>query len=226
MANVLVVDDEQSIRELLTLALEHAGYDVQVAATALEARNRLLHQAPDMLILDVMLPDDDGIELCRSLRKQGTAAPVLFLTARHATAEKVRGLAVRGDDYLTKPFSVQELLARVRALLRRSGTAPLTAREVVTCADVEIDDERHEVRRAGEPVALSPTEYKLLRFLVASSGRAVSKTEILDHVWSDGSDVGPSVVDTYVSYLRKKLDPLGPPLIVTVRGVGYRMQSP
>jgi two-component system OmpR family response regulator len=220
---VLVVDDDDSIRDLLTMALDHAGYDVVLAASCIDARNAVEHSRPDLVVLDVMLPDGDGIDLCRRLRTGGLRVPVLFLTAKDATSEKVRGLTVGGDDYLTKPFSLEELVARVRALLRRAGYDDPSSR-LLSYADVHIDEESHEVRRGGELVALSPTEFKLLRFLVANAGRVLSKAQILDHVWEYDFGGESSVVETYVSYLRRKLDPLGPPLIHTVRGVGYRLR--
>jgi two-component system, OmpR family, response regulator len=220
---VLVVDDDDSIRDLLTMALEHSGYEVTLAANCVDARNAVERARPDLVVLDVMLPDGDGIELCRRLRAAGLRAPVLFLTARDATADKVRGLTVGGDDYLTKPFSLEELVARVRALLRRAGYDDPATR-LLSYADVQIDEESHEVHRGGELVALSPTEFKLLRFLVANAGRVLSKAQILDHVWEYDFGGESSVVETYVSYLRRKLDPLGAPLIHTVRGVGYRLR--
>jgi two-component system OmpR family response regulator len=222
-ARVLVVDDDDSIRDLLTMALEHSGYEVVLAASCSDARNAVERGKLDLIVLDVMLPDGDGIELCRRLRAGGVRAPVLFLTAKDATSEKVRGLTVGGDDYLTKPFSLEELVARVRALLRRAGYDDPSTR-LLAYADVHIDEESHEVRRGGELVSLSPTEFKLLRFMVANAGRVLSKAQILDHVWEYDFGGESSVVETYVSYLRRKLDPLGPPLIHTVRGVGYRLR--
>jgi two-component system OmpR family response regulator len=220
---VLVVDDDDSIRDLLTMALEHSGYEVVLAATCHEARNAVERHRPELIVLDVMLPDGDGIDLCRRLRASGLRSPVLFLTARDATSEKVRGLTVGGDDYLTKPFSLEELVARVRALLRRAGYDDPTGR-LMSYADVEIDEESHEVHRGGALVSLSPTEFKLLRFMVANAGRVLSKSQILDHVWEYDFGGESSVVETYVSYLRRKLDPLGAPLIHTVRGIGYRLR--
>ena len=221
---VLVVDDDDSIRELLTMVLEHAGFEVDLAASCLEARNALERARPDLVVLDVMLPDGDGVDLCRRLRGSGLKAPVLFLTARDSTVDKVRGLTLGGDDYLTKPFSLEELVARLRALLRRSGAGDFATSQM-TYADLTIDDDSHEVRRADQLVALSPTEFKLLRYLVVNAGRVVSKSQILDHVWEYDFGGESSVVETYISYLRKKLDPLGAPLIQTVRGVGYRLRA-
>ena len=169
-----------------------------------------------------MLPDLDGFEVCRRLRAEGSRTPVLFLTARDATEDKVRGLTIGGDDYVEKPFSLEELVARVQAVLRRAGLAQPDA--TLRCADLELDDDAHRVMRAGNEVALSPTEYKLLRYLLVNQGRVVSKTQILDHVWEYdfGGDAG--VVETYVSYLRRKLDQTEPRLIQTVRGVGYSLR--
>jgi two-component system OmpR family response regulator len=224
VARILVVDDDDSIRELLGMALRHVGFDVELAANTLDARNLIERGTPDLLVLDVMLPDGDGIDFCKRLRAGGLRSSVLFLTARDTTEDKVRGLTVGGDDYLTKPFSLEELVARIRAILRRAGVVDADAR-AISYADVELDEDSHEVRRNGTLVALSPTEFKLLRFLMVNAGRVVSKAQILDHVWEYDFDGESSIVETYVSYLRKKLDPLGPPLIQTVRGIGYRLRA-
>ena len=223
-AHILVVDDEANIRDLLSIALRHVGFEVTTADTCLAAQNIVVKQAPDLLVLDVMLPDGDGIELCQRLRRDGMRAPVLFLTARDATEDKVRGLTVGGDDYVTKPFSLEELVARVRAVLRRVQ-GDENASKALSFADVVLDDDSHEVRRDGHVVNLSPTEFKLLRFLIANAGRVLSKAQILDHVWQYDFDGDANVVETYVSYLRKKLDPLGPPILHTVRGVGYVLRQ-
>jgi two-component system, OmpR family, response regulator len=223
-AHILVVDDEANIRDLLSIALRHVGFEVTTADTCLAAQNIVVKQAPDLLVLDVMLPDGDGIELCQRLRRDGMRAPVLFLTARDATEDKVRGLTVGGDDYVTKPFSLEELVARVRAVLRRVQGDEHVAK-ALSFADVVLDDDSHEVRRDGHVVNLSPTEFKLLRFLIANAGRVLSKAQILDHVWQYDFDGDANVVETYVSYLRKKLDPLGPPILHTVRGVGYVLRQ-
>lgn len=223
-SKILVVDDEANIRDLLSIALRHVGFDVITADTCLAAQNIVMKETPDLLILDVMLPDGDGIELCQRLRRDGMRSPVLFLTARDATEDKVRGLTVGGDDYVTKPFSLEELVARVRAVLRRVQGDESSAK-ALSFADVVLDDDSHEVRRDGHIVNLSPTEFKLLRFLIANAGRVLSKAQILDHVWQYDFDGDANVVETYVSYLRKKLDPLGPPILHTVRGVGYVMRQ-
>jgi two-component system, OmpR family, response regulator len=223
-SRILVVDDEPNIRELLAIALRHVGYDVVTADACAPAANEVRRQQPDLVVLDVMLPDGDGIELCSRLRRDGMRAPVLFLTARDATEDKVRGLTVGGDDYVTKPFSLEELVARVGALIRRSRPDSANDR-VVSYADLTIDDDAHEVRRDGTAVSLSPTEYNLLHYLAANAGRVLSKAQILDHVWQYDFGGDANVVETYVSYLRRKLDPLGPPLIQTVRGVGYVLRT-
>ena len=219
-ARVLVLDDESNIRDLLSIALRHVGYEVVTADSCLAARNLVTQRPCDLLIFDVMLPDGDGIELCQRLRRDGVKAPVLFLTARDATEDKVRGLTVGGDDYVTKPFSLEELIARVRVLLRRSGFDD-NADRIVAVGDLTLDEDAYEVRRSGTEVSLSPTEFKLLRYLMVNAGRVLSKAQILDHVWQYDFGGEANVVETYVSYLRKKLDPLGPPMIQTVRGVGY-----
>jgi two-component system, OmpR family, response regulator len=220
---VLVTDDEDNIRFLLDAALRHFGFEVHLAASGREALGAVAETKPDLIVLDVMLPDLDGFEVCRRLRSDGVRVPVLFLTARDGTEDKVRGLTLGGDDYVTKPFSLEEVVARVRAILRRaSGETPTS---VLRFADLEMDEDAHVVRRAGTAVDLSPTEYKLLRYLLVNSGRVVTRAQILDHVWEYDFGGEATVVETYVSYLRKKLDPLGEPLIKTVRGVGYALRQ-
>ena len=223
-ANILVVDDEENITYLLGTALRHFGFNVETAATGREALAKGADMRPELVLLDVMLPDLDGFEVCRRLRDGGLRMPILFLTARDATEDKVRGLTLGGDDYVTKPFSLEEVIARVRAILRRSGTA--TDNEpALAYLDLEMDDDAHQVHRAGELVDLSPTEYKLLRYLLANSGRVLSKSQILDHVWDYDFGGEATVVETYISYLRKKVDRFDPPLIQTVRGIGYALRS-
>jgi len=220
---VLVTDDEDNIRFLLDAALRHFGFDVILAANGREALGAVADDKPDLIVLDVMLPDLDGFEVCRRLRADGVRVPVLFLTARDGTEEKVRGLTLGGDDYVTKPFSLEEVVARVRAILRRAnGEAPSS---VLRFGDLEMDEDAHVVRRGGVEVDLSPTEYKLLRYLLINAGRVVTRAQILDHVWEYDFGGEATVVETYVSYLRKKLDPLGAPLIKTVRGVGYALRQ-
>jgi two-component system OmpR family response regulator len=216
---VLVVDDEENITFLLGSALRHFGFDVETAASGRTALESIRSYGPDLVVLDVMLPDFDGFEVCRRMREEGTLSPVLFLTARDATEDKIRGLTLGGDDYVAKPFSLEEVVARIHAILRRRGIETKASR--LGFADVEMDDDSHTVRRAGELIELSPTEYKLLRFLMSNAGRVLSRAQILDHVWEYDFGGNSGVVDTYVSYLRKKVDALGEPLIQTVRGVGY-----
>ena len=216
---VLVVDDEENITFLLESALRHFGFDVRVADTGRGALREVDEFAPDVVLLDVMLPDLDGFEILRRLRLDGSRVPVLFLTARDTVDDKVRGLTLGGDDYVTKPFSLEEVVARIQVILRREGVNTDSAK--LALADLEMDDDAHLVRRAGQTIDLSPTEYKLLRFLLVNAGRVLSRNQILDHVWEYDFDGHATVVETYISYLRKKIDKLGPPLIHTVRGVGY-----
>ncbi len=222
LARVLVVDDEENITFLLESALRHFGYDVRVAHNGRDAIAQVEKFAPDVVLLDVMLPDLDGFEIVRRLRLDGAKVPVLFLSARDTTEDKVRGLTLGGDDYVTKPFSLEEVMARIQVILRRQGTTSGSSQ--LTFADLELDDDAHVVRRAGQVIELSPTEYNLLRFLLVNAGRVLSRSQILDHVWQYDFGGHATVVETYVSYLRKKLDKLGPPLIQTVRGVGYSLR--
>ncbi len=222
LPRVLVVDDEENITFLLDSALRHFGFDVCVASNGRDAITQAEKFAPDVMLLDVMLPDLDGFEIVRRLRLEGNKVPVLFLTARDTTEDKVRGLTLGGDDYVTKPFSLEEVVARIQVILRRQGTASGSSQ--LTFADLEMDDDAHVVRRAGQVIELSPTEYNLLRFLLVNSGRVLSRNQILDHVWQYDFGGHATVVETYISYLRKKIDKLGPPLIQTVRGVGYSLR--
>jgi two-component system, OmpR family, response regulator len=219
---LLLVDDEDNLRSMLQAALRHNGFQVTPAATGAAAVRAVRETRPDLVVLDVMLPDLDGFEVCRRMRATGDRTPVLFLTARDATEDKVRGLTLGGDDYLVKPFSLEELVARINALLRRSGLA--RAGSLLACADLEMDDEAHRVVRGGTDVALSPTEYNLLRYLLVNQGRVVSKAQILDQVWRYDFRGDGGVVETYIGYLRRKIDTLGPRLIHTVRGVGYTLR--
>ena len=221
---VLVVDDEPNIRELVQVALKFHGCSVTTAATGKDALRHAEADRPDLIVLDVMLPDMDGLEVCSRLRAQGLRVPVVFLTARDATEDKITGLTVGGDDYVTKPFSLDELIARIRAVLRR--TRPGGEEIRLGYADLVIDEDAHEARRAGEPVELTPTEFKLLRYLTVNAGRVMSKAQILDHVWQYDFGGGDNVVETYISYLRKKVDRDRVPLIHTVRGVGYSLRLP
>jgi two-component system, OmpR family, response regulator len=221
---LLLVDDEDNLRSMLDAALRHNGFDVASVANGRDALSAVADVAPDLVVLDVMLPDLDGFEVCRRLRADGDRTPVLFLTARDATEDKVRGLTLGGDDYLVKPFSLEELVARVQAVLRRAGLAA-EGDAVLRCADLEMDDDAHRVSRGGVEVSLSPTEYKLLRHLLINQGRALSKAQILDHVWDYDFGGNAGVVENYISYLRRKVDATGPPLIHTVRGFGYVLRT-
>jgi two-component system, OmpR family, response regulator len=216
---LLLVDDEENLRSMLRAALRHEGFEVHPVATGREALDAVETVKPDLIVLDVMLPDLDGFEVCNRLRREGSKTPVLFLTARDGTEDKVRGLTLGGDDYLVKPFSLDELVARIGAVLRRSGMDRGTSKLVY--ADLELDDDAHRVTRAGVEVSLSPTEYNLLRYLLTNAGRVLSKAQILDHVWQYDFGGEGGVVETYIGYLRKKVDTVEPKLIHTVRGVGY-----
>jgi len=217
---ILVVDDEDNITDLLATALRYERFDVAVAHNGREAMRMVGSFRPQLIVLDVMLPDWDGFEVTRRLADQRERIPVLFLTARDATEDRVRGLTLGGDDYVTKPFSLEELVARVRAVLRRTLDTSADSSRLVF-ADLEMDDDMHQVWRAGRPVELTATEYKLLRYLLANAPRVLSKSQILDHVWNYDFGGEANVVETYISYLRKKVDREGQPLIHTVRGVGY-----
>jgi len=222
---VLVVDDEENITDLLATALRYEGFDVEVAHNGREALKTVGSFRPHLIVLDVMLPDWDGFEVTKRLADQRDRIPVLFLTARDATADRVRGLTLGGDDYVTKPFSLEEVIARIRAILRRTrGADDGSAR--LSYGDLEMDDDMHQVRRAGRAVELTATVYKLLRYLLANAPRVLTKSQILDHVWNYDFGGEGNVVETYVSYLRKKVDRQGPALIHTVRGVGYCLRLP
>jgi two-component system OmpR family response regulator len=224
---VLVVDDENSISELIATSLKFVGFDVHTAATGAQSLQIAEEFKPHALILDVMLPDQNGFEVCRQLRSEGHNVGVLFLTAKDSVEDKIAGLTIGGDDYVTKPFSLEELVARLRALLRRTGaTEVLPDEEKIRFADLELDEATHEVRRAGNLIDLSPTEFLLLRYLMINADRVVSKAQILDHVWQYDFRGDMGIVETYVSYLRKKIDIYDPALIHTVRGVGYRLRLP
>jgi two-component system, OmpR family, response regulator len=222
---ILVVDDEPSIVDAVATSLRYEGFDVDEASTGRAALSSAQERAPDLIVLDVMLPDFDGLEVTRRLREDGIRVPILFLTARDAVEDKIAGLTVGGDDYVTKPFSLAEVVARVRAILRRVG-ADTDGDGRLRFADVEMDDESHEVWRGGVPIQLTATEFSLLRFFLLNPRRVLSKTQILDHVWHYDFGGDPNVVETYVSYLRKKLDACGPPLIQTIRLVGYAIREP
>jgi two-component system, OmpR family, response regulator len=222
-ARILVVDDEPNITDLVATALRYDGFAVESAASGDEALSKVIAFHPDLVVLDVMLPDLDGFEVRRRLGERGDDVPVLFLTARDTTEDKVRGLSIGGDDYVTKPFSLEELVARVRAILRRVGT--LASSGALRFADLEMDEETFEVRRGDRPIELTPTEFKLLRYLLLNPRRVLTKAQILDHVWNYDFGGDASIVETYISYLRKKVDAEGPKLIRTVRGFGYALRS-
>ena len=224
---ILVVDDENSISELIATSLKFVGFDVRTASSGAQALQIAEEFKPHALILDVMLPDQNGFEVCRQLRNEGHNVGVLFLTAKDSTEDKIAGLTIGGDDYMTKPFSLEELVARLRALLRRTGaTQVIPDDEKIRFADLELDEATHEVRRAGNLIDLSPTEFLLLRYLMINADRVVSKSQILDHVWQYDFRGDMGIVETYVSYLRKKIDIYDPSLMHTVRGVGYRLRLP
>ncbi|GAB2598716.1 response regulator transcription factor [Streptomyces capparidis] len=223
-ATVLVVEDEPSIADILEITLKFHGFSVVHAATGRQAVERAREHRPDLLLLDVMLPDGNGWQVCRRLRAEQDGLAVIFLTARDAPSDILGGLALGGDDYITKPFNVDEVVARIRAVLRRTRR-DVPASSVLRHGDLEMDEATCTVRRAGRPVDLTPTEYNLLRYLLRNADRVVTKEQILQHVWQYDFSVESTVVETYISYLRRKLDPLGPPLIITRRGVGYRLRG-
>ncbi len=228
---VLVVDDEPNIRELVQVALKFHGCAVTTGATGMEALRLAATGNPDLIVLDVVLPDIDGFEVCRRLRASANDVPVIFLTARDTTSDTVTGLTIGGDDYITKPFSVEALVARVRAVLRRTARQQAEAGDgadgsTLRVADLELDEEHWTVRRAGTLVDLSPTEFRLLAYLMRNQGLMLTRKQLLENVWGWEYAGQSQVLETYVSYLRRKLDPLGPPLIHTQRGVGYSLRPP
>ena len=235
-ATIVVVDDEPSIRELVSASLHFSGFDVKTASNGTEAIDVITQTDPDLVVLDVMLPDIDGFTVTRRIRQQGVEAPVLFLTARDDTQDKVMGLTVGGDDYVTKPFSLEEVVARIRAILRRTKEQ-VEDDPVIRVADLEINEDSHDVTRHGVLVDLSPTEYKLLRYLMDNEGRVLSKAQILDHVWQYDWGGDAAIVESYISYLRKKIDGVTytddkgneqkvVPVIQTKRGIGYMIRDP
>ena len=224
---VLVVDDEHNLTELLSMALRYEGWEVRSAGTGMAAVRAAREFEPDAVALDMMLPDMDGLEVLRRMREHNDRLPVLFLTARDAVEDRIAGLTAGGDDYVTKPFSLEEVVARLEVMLRRSGFADASQRSTrIVFSDIELDDETHEVWKNGELVPLSPTEFTLLRYFMVNAGTVLSKPRILDHVWNYdfGGDV--NVVESYVSYLRRKIDTGEKRLIHTLRGVGYVMREP
>ena len=224
-SRVLVVDDEPNIVELISMALRFQGFVVETAASGREAIASVGAFKPQLIVLDVMLGDMDGFEVAERLGAQRAGVPIIFLTARDSTEDKVRGLSGGGDDYMTKPFSLEELVARIRTILRRTGQAAADSGRLVF-ADLELDEESREVTRAGESIELTATEYRLLRYLLLNPRRVLTRAQLLDHVWDYDFGGDGRVLETYISYLRKKLDEHGPSLIRTVRGVGYALQAP
>ena len=224
---IAVVDDEQMLTDLLSMALRMEGWDVRTASSGFEALTLARDFEPDAFVLDIMMPDLDGMAVLQRLRQTGNDVPVLFLTAKDAVGDRVAGLTAGGDDYVTKPFSLEEVVARLRALMRRSGTALATEVEpILRVADLSLNEDSHEVERAGEQIELTATEFELLRFLMRNPRRVVSKAQILDRVWNYDFGGRSSVVELYISYLRKKIDAGHEPLIHTVRGVGYMIKAP
>ena len=227
-ATLLVVEDEPNIRELLATSLRFAGFEVHTAAQGSTALQLAAEVEPDLLVLDVMLPDMDGFTITRRLRERDQHMPVLFLTARDSVDDKVKGLTVGGDDYVTKPFSLEEVVARIRAILRRSRAEDQADEDrVLTFEDLTLNEDTYEVSRAGRVIEVSPTEFNLLRYLLQNPNRVLSKAQILDHVWDYDFRGEMGIVESYISYLRRKIDTEGlPPLIHTKRGVGYVLRLP
>jgi two-component system OmpR family response regulator len=225
-ARLLIVDDEPNIVELLSVSLRYAGFEVATARSGPEAVRVARTYQPDLLVLDVMMPGMDGFDVVRRLRGDGQRVPVLFLTARDSTEDKISGLTLGGDDYVTKPFSLEEVIARIRAVLRRVTAEVDDESPRLVFADIEMDEETHEVWKADELVALSPTEFKLLRYFMQNTNRVLSKAQILDHVWNYDFGGDANVVESYISYLRRKVDTTEPKLLHTLRGVGYTLRLP
>ncbi len=227
LKRILVVDDEPNINDLISTSLKFSGFDVRSAMNGAEALTIAEEFKPHALVLDVMMPGMSGFQVCEKLRKDGLKVGVLFLTAKDSTDDKVTGLTIGGDDYMVKPFSLEELIARVRAILRRTGDIEIDIDdELIRFADLELNEATHEVSRGGKFIELSPTEFTLLRYLLINADRVVSKAQILDHVWQYDFRGDAGIVETYISYLRKKIDTQEPQLIHTVRGVGYRLRLP
>ncbi len=222
----LVVDDEPALSELLSMALRYEGWEVQTASNGLEALTAVRTFAPDVMVLDIMMPELDGMSVIRRLREEGAEVPVLFLSAKDAVDDRIAGLTAGGDDYVTKPFSLEEVVARLRALVRRSHLLlEATPDPVIRVGDLVLNEDSYEVARGGEPIELTSTEFELLRFLMRNPRRVVSKAQILDRVWSYDFDGKPTVVELYISYLRKKIDTDRSPMIHTVRGAGYMLKA-
>lgn len=224
---VLVVDDEQMLTDLLSMALRMEGWSVKTAASGFQALQAARDFAPDAMVLDIMMPDLDGMAVLQRLRQSGNDVPVLFLTAKDSVGDRVAGLTAGGDDYVTKPFSLEEVVARLRGLMRRAGTAQSDdAEPILRAGDLSLNEDSHEVERGGEEIELTATEFELLRYLMRNQRRVVSKAQILDRVWNYDFGGRSSVVELYISYLRKKIDQGRDPLIHTVRGVGYMIKAP
>jgi two-component system OmpR family response regulator len=221
----LVVDDEEPLADLVAMALRYEGWEVKTAHTVAEAVKAQKSFQPDIAVLDIMLPDGDGLSLLKSLRSSDPTLPVLFLTAKDAVEDRVQGLTLGGDDYVTKPFSLEELVARLRSVLRRSGKTTAVEHAVLQVGDLTLNEDSYEVFRGNTPIELTSTEFELLRYLMSNPRRVLSKNHILDRVWSYDFGGKQSIVEIYISYLRKKIDTLGPPLIHTVRGVGYMIKA-
>src|SRR6188508_2342949 len=221
---VLVVDDEENIADVIAMALRYQGFAVETAGTGADALAAVSSFRPHLMVLDVMLPDMEGFDVAERLGAQRAGVPIIFLTARDSTEDKIRGLTTGGDDYVTKPFSLEELVARIRTVLRRTGAAePESAR--LTFEDLELDEDTMEVTRAGEPIELTATEYRLLRYLMLNPRRVMTRAQLLDHVWDYDFGGDGRVLETYISYLRKMIDEGHEPLIHTVRGVGYALRT-
>ncbi|MDQ1215962.1 MULTISPECIES: response regulator transcription factor [Microbacterium] len=224
---VLVVDDEQMLTDLLSMALKMEGWEVRSAASGFEALSMAREFEPDAMVLDIMMPDLDGMSVLQRLRQSGDDVPVLFLTAKDSVGDRVAGLTAGGDDYVTKPFSLEEVVARLRGLMRRAGTATAGGADpVLRVGDLTLNEDSHEIERAGTSIELTATEFELLRYLMRNQRRVVSKAQILDRVWNYDFGGRSSVVELYISYLRKKIDAGREPLIHTVRGVGYMIKAP
>jgi len=221
---VLVVDDEPNIADVISMALRYQGFEVETAATGRDAISAANTYRPHLMVLDIMLPDMEGFEVARRLGADRAGIPIIFLTARDTTEDKVRGLTMGGDDYVTKPFSLEELVARIRAILRRTGLENGHSSNL-TFDDLELDDDTREVTRDGKHIDLTDTEYRLLRYLMLNPRHVMTRAQLLDHVWNYDFGGDGRVLETYISYLRKKLDTYGPPLIQTVRGVGYALRT-
>lgn len=229
LPKVLVVDDEEHITELVAMGLRYNGFEVERASTGREGLAAVERSRPDLVILDVMLPDLDGFEVARRLKSddgESTKVPVIFLTAKDTTADRVKGLRLGSDDYVVKPFSIEELIERVKAVLRRSGAGGAGETTRLKYSDLELDEDTREVWRAGKLIELTPTEYRLLHYLLVNARRVLTRDQILEHVWDYTFEGNASVLETYVSYVRHKVDSDGPPLIQTVRGVGYSLRLP